>query len=206
MGELVLVNDTTHKLYQFHQKDLEEKRVLFIHKGVSYGRFVLFLSDGKHYTSTLLEVSANDPFVKVANNTGLLVQKGQMASLGVANFSIYTNMDVRHDEEVVFEVFLPPSHGTLYCNDIKANTFTQHDLKMGHVMYHHDDSEILEDFFNFTSKVKGLRLDVSVPVKVYLESHQKPPRVIHNNPIVVEEGKPVKINKEILQVSFALLK
>uniref|UniRef100_A0A8C2D7K7 Si:dkeyp-41f9.3 n=1 Tax=Cyprinus carpio TaxID=7962 RepID=A0A8C2D7K7_CYPCA len=200
MGELVLVNDTTHKLYQFHQKDLEEKRVLFIHKGVSYGRFVLFISDGKHYTSTLLEVSANDPFVKVANNTGLLVQKGQMASLGVANFSIYTNMDVRHDEEVVFEVFLPPSHGTLYCNDIKANTFTQHDLKMGHVMYHHDDSEILEDFFNFTSKVKGLRLDVSVPVKVYLESHQKPPRVIHNNPIVVEEGKPVKIDKEILQV------
>uniref|UniRef100_A0A673NAL3 Chondroitin sulfate proteoglycan 4-like n=1 Tax=Sinocyclocheilus rhinocerous TaxID=307959 RepID=A0A673NAL3_9TELE len=152
MGELVLVNDTTHKLYQFHQKDLEEKRVLFIHKGVSYGRFVLFISDGKHYTSTLLEVSAHDPFVKVANNTGLLVKKGQMASLGVANFSISTNMDVRHDEEVVFEVFLPPSHGALYCNDIKANTFTQHDLKMGHVVYHHDDSEILEDFFNFTSK------------------------------------------------------
>ncbi len=77
---------------------------------------------------------------------------------------------------------------------------------MGHVVYHHDDSEILEDFFNFTSKVKGLHLDVSVPVKVYLESHQKPPRVIHNNPVVVEQGKPVKINKEILQVSFALLK
>lgn len=206
MGELVLVNDTTHKLYQFHQRDLEEKRVLFIHKGVSYGRFVLFISDGKHYTSTLLEVSAHDPFVKVANNTGLLVQKGQMASLEVANFSILTNMDVRHDEEVVFKVFLPPSHGTLYCSGIKADTFTQHDLKMGNVVYHHDDSEILEDFFNFTSKVKGLRLDVSVPVKVYLESHQKPPRVIHNNPIVVEEGKPVKINKEVLQVSFALLK
>ncbi|RXN21385.1 chondroitin sulfate proteoglycan 4-like protein [Labeo rohita] len=200
MGELVLVNDTTHKLYQFHQRDLEEKRVLFIHKGVSYGRFVLFISDGKHYTSTLLEVSAHDPFVKVANNTGLLVQKGQMASLEVANFSILTNMDVRHDEEVVFKVFLPPSHGTLYCSGIKADTFTQHDLKMGNVVYHHDDSEILEDFFNFTSKVKGLRLDVSVPVKVYLESHQKPPRVIHNNPIVVEEGKPVKINKEVLQV------
>uniref|UniRef100_A0A671PRP4 Chondroitin sulfate proteoglycan 4-like n=1 Tax=Sinocyclocheilus anshuiensis TaxID=1608454 RepID=A0A671PRP4_9TELE len=200
MGELVLVNDTTHKLYQFHQKDLEEKRVLFIHKGVSYGRFVLFISDGKHYTSTLLEVSAQDPFVKVANNTGLLVQKGQMANLGIANFSISTNMDVRHDEEVVFEVFLPPNHGTLYCNSIKANTFTQLDLKIGHVMYHHDDSEILKDIFNFTSKVKGLCLDASVLVKVYLESHQKPPRVIHNNPIVVEEGKPVKINKEVLQV------
>ncbi|XP_073770493.1 chondroitin sulfate proteoglycan 4-like isoform X1 [Danio rerio] len=199
-GELVLVNDTTHKLYQFHQRDLEEKRVLFIHKGASYGRFILFISDSKHYTSTVLEVSAQDPFVEVGNNTGLLVQKGQAAILGVANFSISTNMDVRHDEEVVFEVFLPPSHGTLYCNGIKTNTFTQHDVKMDHVIYHHDDNEILEDFFNITSKVKGLHLDVSVNIKVYLESHQQPPTVIHNNPILVDEGKPVKITKEVLQV------
>lgn len=206
MGELVFVNDTTHKLYQFHQKDLEDRRVLFVHKGVSYGRFVLFVSDGKHYTSTLLEVSAQDPYVKVDNNTGLLVQKGQMAILRSDNFSIITNVDVRHDEEVVFEVFLPPSHGILYCNDIETNTFTQHDLKMGYVMYHHDDSEMLADSFNFTSKVKGVQLDVGVAVKVYLESHQQPPKVIHNNPILVEEGKPVKVNKKDLKVGFALIK
>ncbi|XP_056592016.1 chondroitin sulfate proteoglycan 4-like [Triplophysa dalaica] len=200
MGELVLVNDTTRKLYQFHQKDLEERRVLFLHKGVSYGRFVLFVSDGKHYTSTLLEVSAQDPYVKVDNNTGLLVQKGQMAILKSDHFSIITNVDVRHDEEVVFEVFRPPSHGTLYCDGIKTNTFTQHDLKMGNVMYHHDDSENLADSLNFTSKVRGVQLDVSVAVKVYLESHQQPPKIIHNNQILVEEGKPVKVNKRDLKV------
>lgn len=33
-----------------------QKKVLFVHKGVSFGRFVLFVSDGKHYVSTLLEV------------------------------------------------------------------------------------------------------------------------------------------------------
>ncbi|XP_051972193.1 chondroitin sulfate proteoglycan 4 [Xyrauchen texanus] len=199
-GELVLVNDTTHKLYQFHQKDLEARRVLFIHKGVSYGRFVLFVSDGKHYTSTLFEVSAQEPYVKVGNNTGLLVQKGQVAILTSANFSFITNMDVRHEEEFVFEVFLPPSHGALYCSGIKANSFTQHDLKMGHVIYHHDDSEILADSFNFTIKVKGLHLDASVAIKVYLESHQQPPEVIHNNPILMEEGKPVRINEKDLKV------
>ncbi|XP_055064955.2 chondroitin sulfate proteoglycan 4 [Misgurnus anguillicaudatus] len=200
MGELVLVNDTTHKLYQFHQRDLKERRVLFVHKGVSHGRFVLFVSDRKHYTSTLFEVSAQDPYVKVANNTGLFVQKGQTAILTPANLSVITNMDVRNDEEVVFEVFLPPSHGTLYCNGIKTNTFTQHDVKMGHVMYQHEDSEILVDSFNFTSKVEAVRLDVSVAVKVYLESHQQSPKVINNNPIRVEEGKPVKINEKDLKV------
>lgn len=38
MGDLVLVNDTSHRLFQFRQKDLDEKRVLFIHKGVKIGR------------------------------------------------------------------------------------------------------------------------------------------------------------------------
>lgn len=33
-----------------------QKKVLFVHRGVSFGRFVLFVSDGKHYVSTLLEV------------------------------------------------------------------------------------------------------------------------------------------------------
>lgn len=42
--------------------------MLFVHGGVSYGRFVLFISDGKHYVSTLFEVrsflsSLSNPFL-----------------------------------------------------------------------------------------------------------------------------------------------
>jgi len=33
-----------------------QNKVLFVHRGVSFGRFVLFVSDGKHYVSTMLEV------------------------------------------------------------------------------------------------------------------------------------------------------
>ncbi|KAG7322956.1 hypothetical protein KOW79_014302 [Hemibagrus wyckioides] len=200
VGELVLVNDTSHKLYQFHQRDLEEKRVLFVHRGVSFVRFVLFVSDGKHYLSTLLEVSAQDPYLKVANNTGLLVQKGQEVILQSVNFSIATNTDVRSDEDVLFEIFHPPSHGVLLCEGIEADAFTQYDLKAGHVVYRHDDSRNLLDSFSLTATVNELHLDVTVAVKVYLESHQKPPRIIHKHPVVVEEGKAVKIHKKELEV------
>ncbi|XP_026798648.3 chondroitin sulfate proteoglycan 4 [Pangasianodon hypophthalmus] len=200
MGELVLVNDTSHKLYQFHQRDLEEKRVLFVQRGASFGRFVLFVSDGKHYTSTLLEVSAQDPYLKVANNTGLLVQKGQEVILQSVNFSVATNTDVRSDEDILFEIFHPPSHGVLLCEGIEADAFTQYDLKVGHVVYRHDDGRNLVDSFSLTATVNGLRLDVTVAVKVYLESHQKPPQLIHNHSVVVEEGKPVKIHKKELEV------
>lgn len=200
MGELVLANDTSHELYQFHQRDLEEKRVLFVHRGVSFGRFVLFVSDGKHYTSTLLEVSAQDPYLKVANNTGLLVQKGREVILQSVNFSVTTNTDVRSDEDVLFEIFHPPSHGVLLCEGIEADAFTQYDSKVGHVVYRHDDGRNLMDSFSLTAAVNGLRLDVTVAVKVYLESHQKPPHVTHNHSVVVEEGKPVKIRKKELEV------
>lgn len=42
--------------------------MLFVHGGVSYGRFVLFITDGKHYVSTLFEVrsflsSLSNPFL-----------------------------------------------------------------------------------------------------------------------------------------------
>nr|XP_006626860.1 PREDICTED: chondroitin sulfate proteoglycan 4-like [Lepisosteus oculatus] len=201
MGDLVLVNDTSHKLYQFHQEDLEQKRVLFVHHGPNIGRFVLFVSDGKHYTSTLLDVSAQEPYIKTANNTGLLVQKGQQKMFSSANFSVVTNLDVRDDKEIIYEMYLPPKHGGLYQDELKVDVFTQHDLKKGYLVYRHDDSKNLVDFFNFTVKVQKMRLDAGVNIKVYLESHQLPPKVMHNNTLLVEEGKPVKISKRKLEVT-----
>ncbi|XP_064163208.1 chondroitin sulfate proteoglycan 4-like [Anguilla rostrata] len=201
MGELVLANDTSRKLHQFYQEDLEQKRVLFVHRGVSFGRFVLFVSDGKHYASTLLDVSAQDAYLKVGNNTGLLVQKGKEGVLSSSNFSVLTNMDIREDSEITYKLYVPPKHGGLYRNNLLVDAFTQHDLKLGLLVYRHDDSRNLGDFFNFTVKAKDMRLDASVNVKVYLESHQRPPKIIHHNTLLVEEGKPVKITKRQLEVT-----
>uniref|UniRef100_A0A665WHY9 Si:dkey-193c22.2 n=1 Tax=Echeneis naucrates TaxID=173247 RepID=A0A665WHY9_ECHNA len=201
MGDLVLVNDTAHRLFQFRQKDLEEKRVLFVHKGVSTGRFVLFVSDGKHFVSSLLDISAHDPFLNVVNNTGLLVQKGQSVTLSTSNFSIITNLDVRDDQEVTFKMDVTPKYGRLYCNETKVDSFTLSDLKDKLVSYRHDDSKHLADYFNLTVKAKGLQLAVKINVKVYLESHQRPPIVLHHNTLLVEEGKPVKIDETNLEVT-----
>ncbi|KAI4881525.1 hypothetical protein NFI96_033562, partial [Prochilodus magdalenae] len=201
MGDLVLVNDTSHKLYQFTQEDLEQKRVLFIHRGVSSGRFVLFVSDGKHYVSSLLDISAQDPYLRVDNNTGLLVQKGQAKTFSSANFSVVTNLDIREDNEITFNIHDAPKHGGLFLKDKKIESFTQLELKNDLLSYRHDNSKNLADFFSITVKAKGLRLDARINVKVYLESHQRPPVVLHNKPLLVEEGKPVKIERSKLEVT-----
>uniref|UniRef100_A0A8C0GUY9 Laminin G domain-containing protein n=1 Tax=Chelonoidis abingdonii TaxID=106734 RepID=A0A8C0GUY9_CHEAB len=199
-GDLTLVNDNTHSLYQFKQEDLEQKRVLFTHRGADYGRFVLFITDGKHYTSSLLEVSASDPYVRLANNTGLLVQKGKERTITTTNLSAITNQDIRRDHEITYELFLSPKHGRIFVNNLATDSFTQLDLKRGHVIYRHDDSNNLVDTFNFTVYAKDIHQDAGMHVRMYLESHQRPPKIVHNNNLLVEEGKPVKISKGKLQV------
>lgn len=204
MGDLVLVNDTSHRLFQFRQKDLEERRVLFIHKGVSTGRFVLFVSDGKHFVSSLLDISAHDPFLKVGNNTGLLVQKGQSVTFSTSNFSVVSNLDIRDDQEVIFNLDEAPKYGGLYRNEAKVESFTLSDLKDGLILYRHNGTKHLADYFNLTVKAKDLKLSVMINVKVFLESHQRPPIVQHHNTLLVEEGKPVKIDQTKLEVSVAI--
>ncbi|KAL7836517.1 hypothetical protein AOLI_G00278010 [Acnodon oligacanthus] len=201
MGDLVLVNDTSHKLYQFTQEDLAQKRVLFIHHGVSSGRFVLFVSDGKHYVSSLLDISAQDPYLRVDNNTGLLVQKGQAKTFSSANFSVVTNLDVREESEITFKIHDAPKHGGLFLKDQKIESFTQRELKNALLSYRHDNSKNLADFFSVMVKAKGLHLDARINVKVYLESHQRPPVILHSKTLRVEEGKPVKIERSKLEVT-----
>ncbi|NXD87211.1 CSPG4 protein, partial [Halcyon senegalensis] len=199
-GDLVLTNDTSHRLYKFKQADLEQKQVLFIHRGADFGHFVLFVTDGRHYTSLLLEVSATDPYVRLANNTGLLVQKGKEETVTTANLSAVTNEDIRNDHELTYEILFFPKYGRIYVNNLLMDSFTQLDLIKGYVTYRHDGSNNLIDTFNFTVHARGVHLDAGVHVHVYLESHQWPPRIVNKNNLLVEEGKPVKNSKGKLQV------
>uniref|UniRef100_A0A8C3P212 Laminin G domain-containing protein n=1 Tax=Cyanoderma ruficeps TaxID=181631 RepID=A0A8C3P212_9PASS len=199
-GDLVLTNDTLHRLYQFKQVDLEQKQVLFIHHGADFGRFVLFVTDGKHYTSLLLEVNATDPYVRLANNTGLLVQKGKEETVSTANLSATTNQDIRNDHELTYEILSFPKYGRIYVNNVLMDSFTQLDLIKGHVIYRHDDSSNLIDTVNFTIRAGDVHLDAGLQIRVYLKSQQQPPRIVNKNNLLVEEGKPVKISKGKLQV------
>ncbi|XP_053557251.1 chondroitin sulfate proteoglycan 4 [Bombina bombina] len=199
-GDLVSFDNPSKKVYQFTQEDLEKKRVLFVHHGSDYGRFVLFVTDGKHYTSSLLEVSASDPYLKIVNNTGLLVQKGKEKILSTANLSIATNMFITSDVDIMYLLLLPPKHGKIYLQNLSVESFTHQDLRNGHVVYKHDDSNNLLDTFTLTVKVESIKVNVDINVRMYLESHQRPPKLLRVDNLLAEEGKPVKIDKLKLQV------
>ncbi|MED6264962.1 hypothetical protein CHARACLAT_020563, partial [Characodon lateralis] len=222
MGELVLASNPSHRLYEFTQRDLEQNKVLFIHSGVSFGRFVLFVTDGKHYVSALLEVMAQDPYLQVENNTGLMVQQSGIAALTSVNLSVISNLDIRDPQEVTFEVYVPPRHGVLCFNDGQKeaiigtdaiSVFTQRDLVAERLAYHHSGGHELLDVFNVTARARErsterltergrreVHLDIGVPVKIYLESHHRPPTVKINRPVVVAEGQNTSISREDVEV------
>lgn len=167
---------------------------------------------------------AQDPYLRAENNTGLKVQRGSFTTVTSANLGVFTNLDVRDPQEVTFEVFLPPKHGAL-CFDRGHGAaaagavvmFTQKDLAEGRLAYRHGGSDNLSDGFNVTARARErsaerrpargrreVHLDMGVAVKIYLESHQRPPAVIRNRLLVVEEGQNASVSREHLEVKQAL--
>ncbi|XP_040584944.1 chondroitin sulfate proteoglycan 4 isoform X2 [Mesocricetus auratus] len=199
-GDLVKASDPSQKLYQFRQEDLQEGRVLFRHHGPDSARFLLFVTDGVHYTSSLFEVSVSEAYVRIVNNTGLLVPRGRDSCFTTANLSVTTNQDVRTDHEFEFHISQPPKHGRILVNDSVFHSFTQHDLKQGYVIYRHSGDGNF-DIFNLTVKVKDTYLDVSICVQVALESHQQHTPILHSRSVTVEEGKSVKLRSAKLQTA-----
>ena len=47
---------------------------------------------------------------------------------------------------------------------------------------------------------REVHLDVGVVVRVYLESHQRPPTVLTHRPLVVEEGSTASVGRDLLEV------
>ncbi|KAG7249960.1 hypothetical protein CRUP_019259, partial [Coryphaenoides rupestris] len=177
-------------------------------------------------------VSASDSARKLYEFTQHDLEQGKVVTLTSANLSVLTNLDVRHPQEVTYEVYLPPRHGVLFLKAIVnsdevtvatggVSTFTGQHLSAGLLAYRHDDSLQLSDGFNVTARVKErereegrrrtgemlgaergvmeVHLDIGVVVRVYLESHQRPPTVLTKRPLVVEEGNTASISRDFLE-------
>jgi hypothetical protein len=83
--------------------------------------------------------------VAVANNTGLVVQRGGVGVLSTANLSAETNLNL-WGQQLEFEVIENPHHGHLQLQH-EASHFTQQDLETGHLTYHHDNGTAVNDRF-----------------------------------------------------------
>ena len=199
-GELVLTANQSETVRHFTQRDLDEGKIMFKHKGPNYGRAVLWVTDEQYTSSGLFEVRASDPYIRILNNTGLSVQKGEMVPILWSNLSLETNLDCE-DKNVKFIMEIKPTHGRIVKNGVEKQRFNLADIKNEMVSYEHDGTSNLQDMFTFMVNIEDVQIEGEMKVKVILESHQDPPHLVKNHVKVVDERSEVVIGQDDLEVT-----
>ncbi|XP_056138170.1 chondroitin sulfate proteoglycan 4 [Lampris incognitus] len=203
-GNIVLTSNPSQPLFRFTQADLRDKKVLFIHHGANQERFQLQVSDGFHKTAALLLVQAGDPYLRVVNNTMVVMDHGGTKTLNTTLLSADSNIDIREESEIQFQVTSPPSDGRIIVSGIEASDFTQEDLKKGVVSYEHNyESLRSKDSFSFTVQAKGFSEEGTFRIKIFKQGYLSEPEVLNNKVIISYEGEHTVIDHDHLQVKQA---
>lgn len=198
-GELVYAEDPTKRVSEFTQQDINDKKILFKHKGSNFGRILIWVNDGQLWVSTELKVRASAPFVKVENNTGLIVQRGDSGTISSSNLSSVTNMNTM-DSGIIYSIKDGPFFGKIYLEDDPVEKFTSDDILSERVEYRNNDNSSLKDYFRFEIIVDDVKVESEFKLNVYPESYWDGLEIGSNNSLLVEEGTSVRITHYDLKV------
>ncbi|XP_026167767.1 chondroitin sulfate proteoglycan 4 [Mastacembelus armatus] len=203
-GNIVSASKPSQPLFRFTQADLQDKKVLFVHHGADRERFPLQVSDGFHKTTALLQIQASEPYLRVVNNTMIVIDHGSTKTLNTTILSADSNMDIRDDSEIKFQITSPPSDGRIIVSGVEASGFTQEDLKKGVVSYEHNyESLRSKDSFRFTVQAQGHSEDGMFRIKIFKQGYLSEPVVITNDVIISYEGEHTIINQDHIKVEQA---
>ncbi|NXA14694.1 CSPG4 protein, partial [Sapayoa aenigma] len=200
-GSIVSVNDRSHQIYRFTQDDLRKKKILFVHSGADRGWIQLQVSDGLHQTTALLEVQASDAYIKIVNNTGLVIHQGTRGSIDSSVLNLETNMDIRSDEDIRFLITTPPRWGTMLRGEQPVMAFSQRDLLAGEISYHHNGSRNTRDELQFTVEANEVVVEDTLAISVFLDTHPSPLSIVNHKEIYVFQGEAAGIKEEYLLVT-----
>ncbi|XP_039665466.1 chondroitin sulfate proteoglycan 4 [Perca fluviatilis] len=203
-GNIVSTTNPSQPLFRFTQADLRDKNILFIHHGADRERFSLQVSDGFHKTTALLDIQAGEPYLRIVNNTIIVIDHGSTKTLNTTLLSADTNMDIRDNSEIKFQVISPPSDGRIIVSGIEASEFTQEDLKKGVVSYEHNyESLRSKDSFSFSVQARGHSEESTFRIKIFKQDYLSEPEVITNEVIISYEGEHTVITQDNLKVDQA---
>ncbi|XP_052794323.1 chondroitin sulfate proteoglycan 4-like isoform X2 [Mya arenaria] len=183
------------QIYQFKQRDLTNREILFKHYGEDNGRADIDVTDGQFYTNCVLEIKAGPPVLRISENTGSRVKNGQRATIATHNLTVETNMNI-DESEIHFVLREQPKHGNLEIDGKIVDEFVYKDLILNRLEYNHKGKSSDDDYFTFTLVAKDLEVDGHFSIDVVLQSSQQPPRVINNRGLKVFVGRDRNVIKQ----------
>uniref|UniRef100_A0A2C9K2C2 Laminin G domain-containing protein n=1 Tax=Biomphalaria glabrata TaxID=6526 RepID=A0A2C9K2C2_BIOGL len=198
-GEIINVM-SKELVLNFTQSDLKEGKLVFKHKGETYARIPISVSDGKFFTSSLFVVQASPPYIKVVNNTGVEVKQGASAAISSFNLSLETNLNL-NPETIIFRVVEAPKYGIIRIDGRNTNDFKYQDLIKAKVRYWHNGGNSREDKVIFTVQLESLRIQVPFSLKITADGVSDPPEIIHNQILKVTAMQSETITENHLNVA-----
>ncbi|XP_074088864.1 chondroitin sulfate proteoglycan 4 isoform X2 [Macrotis lagotis] len=200
-GSIVAADDPSRPVYRFTQEDLRKKRILFVHSGADRGWIQLQVSDGQHQSTALLEVQASEPYLRITNNSGLVVPQGGQGTIDTSVLGLDTNVDIRSSEEVHYHITAAPRWGQLLRAGQTTTTFSQRDLLEGTVLYQHNGSRQPQDVLGFSVEAGQVTAENTLKVTVSLDRPLAPLQMMHQEKIYVFQGEAAEIKRDFLEVA-----
>ncbi|XP_043231633.1 chondroitin sulfate proteoglycan 4-like [Amphibalanus amphitrite] len=199
-GALYLHPDYNTEVFRFTQSDIDSDRLVFQHAGDDRARLVLWVSDGTHFTTGVLDVVASAPFVRLnTTETPLTVPRGDTKLITADALRPETNVEVT-DENVRFAVTTPPQRGRLRVSGEPAEAFSFRDVQLGAVEYESSGGSGTQDSIHFAVQVGKLKSNGSLQFRIFPESYWEPLRVVNNRSALVAEGEMVTVSQSLLHV------
>ncbi|XP_072484392.1 chondroitin sulfate proteoglycan 4 [Notamacropus eugenii] len=200
-GSIVAADDPSRPVYRFTQEDLRKKRILFVHSGADRGWIQLQVSDGQHQSTALLEVQASEPYLRITNNSGLVVPQGGQGTIDTSVLGLDTNVDIRSSEEVHYHITTAPRWGQLLRAGQPTTTFSQRDLLEGTVLYQHNGSRNPQDTLGFSVEAGQVTAEDTLKVTISLDRPLAPLQIVHQEKIYVFQGEAAEIKRDFLEVT-----
>ncbi|KAJ8304606.1 hypothetical protein KUTeg_018189 [Tegillarca granosa] len=199
-GKIIYTHNKS-EAFDFTQRDIANGNIAYQHSGSElFGRAVIWVSDGQFYTTSLFEIAASNPYVKVINNTGILARVGASTTISSYNLSIETNVDIDPDH-IRFVLIEEPLQGQLKVNGLRVTEFTYSSVIQGLLSYEHKGLGSLEDMFKYAVVAGSVQVQGQFPIRVIFESQNRPPRVVHNNVLEVSESGSAVLTESHLLVT-----
>lgn len=200
-GEFYDARNPNVNLSEFSQKDLNERSVLFKHKGPEFGKIKFSVTDGAYYVFGILEVQASAPFIRAVMSKRFAIQHGKCAVVTSEHLNFDTNL-YASDDDVQYEVTTKPSFGKLIYTDSSkiVNKFTQTDVNNGLISYQNDVTTSSADEIGLKIRCRDAINVANFGTWMLPASYWEPLKVKTSRILYVEESTSAIIGKNTLEI------
>ncbi|XP_010019626.1 PREDICTED: extracellular matrix protein FRAS1-like, partial [Nestor notabilis] len=191
---------------RFSCKDVEEKRVRFVHSKEKSrkGQFSLKVSDQQFFSHpevvNIQAFSTQAPYV--FRNEALLVHRGE---IGTVTEELLCVRDSDNPQDVVLMVLEPPHHGQLIKSPgylaSAVDMFHLDDLASGLLRYAHDGSDTRDDAIILQVSDGYHFQNILFHIKI-VPKNNRSPQLVTNSLVWVPQGGMLQISKTILHAEL----